>query len=105
MLQTCPNVHPLPHRWEAGRLPRPRFEQKTCPRSGVQAVMSMQEHPLEAGRKAGRAVAADRRRRGVPEGSVELPPDEMRAVLAENGVTAGQSVAFLRAFWQGVTTA
>jgi hypothetical protein len=75
------------------------------PRSGVQAVMSMQEHPLEAGRKAGRAVAADRRRRGVSEGSVELPPEQMRAVLAENGVTAGQSVAFLRAFWHGVTTA
>jgi hypothetical protein len=76
-----------------------------CPRSGVEAVMSMQEHPFDAGRKAGRAVAADRRRRGVPEGSVELPPEQMRAVLAENGVTAGQSVAFLRAFWQGVATA
>jgi hypothetical protein len=40
----------------------------------------------------------------VPEGSVELPPEQMRAVLAENGVTPRQSVAFLRAFWQGVTT-
>jgi hypothetical protein len=65
----------------------------------------MQEHPLDAGRKAGRAVAADRRRRGVAAtGSAELPPEKMRAVLAENGVTPGQSVAFLRAFWQGVTT-
>jgi hypothetical protein len=66
--------------------------------------MSMQERPLDAGRKAGRAVAADRRRRGVPEGSAGLPPEKMRAVLAENGVTAGQSVAFLRGFWQGATT-
>jgi hypothetical protein len=64
----------------------------------------MQNDPFDAGRKAGRAVAADRRRRGVPEGSVELPPEQMRAVLAENGVTPRQSVAFLRAFWQGVTT-
>jgi hypothetical protein len=37
-------------------------------------------------------------------GSAELPPEKMRAVLAENGVTPSQSVAFLRAFWQGVTT-
>jgi len=36
---------------------------------------------------------------------VELPPEQMRAVLVENGVTAGQSVAFLRSFWQGVATA
>jgi hypothetical protein len=75
-----------------------------CPRPGVETLMSMQEHPLDAGRKAGRAVAADRRRRGVPEGSAGLPPEKMRAVLAENGVTAGQSVAFLRGFWQGATT-
>jgi hypothetical protein len=40
----------------------------------------------------------------VPEGSAELPPEQMRAVLAENDVTPRQSVAFLRAFWQGVTT-
>jgi hypothetical protein len=64
----------------------------------------MQKDPLDAGRRAGRAVAADRRRRGVPEGCAELPPEQMRAVLAENDVTPRQSVAFLRAFWQGVTT-
>jgi len=33
-----------------------------------------------------------------------LPPEKMRAVLAENGVTPGQSVAFLRGFWQAMTT-
>ena len=63
----------------------------------------MQEHPLEAGRKAGRALAEDRRRRGA-SGCAGLPPEKMRAVLAENGVTAGQSVAFLRGFWQAMTT-
>jgi hypothetical protein len=68
-------------------------------------MVSMHEHPLDAGRKAGRAVAADRRRRGVAgTASAELPPEKMRAVLAENGVTPGQSVTFLRAFWQGVIT-
>jgi hypothetical protein len=65
--------------------------------------MRMQEHPLEAGRKAGRALAEDRRRRGA-SGCAGLPPEKMRAVLAENGVTAGQSVAFLRGFWQAMTT-
>jgi hypothetical protein len=68
-------------------------------------VMSMQEHPSEAGRKAGRALAEDRRRRGLgASGCAGLPPDRMRAVLAENGVSAGQSVAFLRGFWQAMTT-
>ena len=65
--------------------------------------MRMQEHPLEAGRKAGRALAEDRRRRGA-SGCAGLPPEKMRAVLAENGVSASQSVAFLRGFWQAMTT-
>jgi hypothetical protein len=67
--------------------------------------MSTQEHPLEAGRKAGRALAEDRRRRGVgASGCAGLPPEKMRAVLEENGVTPAQSVAFLRGFWQAMTT-
>jgi hypothetical protein len=67
--------------------------------------MRMQEHPLDAGRKAGRAVAEDRRRRGASTSTCAgLPPEKMRAVLAENRVTPSQSVPFLRGFWQGVTT-
>jgi hypothetical protein len=77
----------------------------TYPRPGVKAVMRMQEHPLDAGRKAGRAVAEDRRRRGASTSACAgLPPEKMRAVLAENGVTPSQSVPFLRGFWHGVTT-
>jgi hypothetical protein len=59
----------------------------------------------DAGRKAGRAVAEARRRRGTSAtGCSGLPPERMRAVLAENGVSASQSVAFLRGFWQAMTT-
>jgi hypothetical protein len=65
--------------------------------------MSMNEHPLDAGRKAGRALAEDRRRRGA-SGSAGLPPEKMRAVLAVHGVTPQESVRFLRGFWQGVIT-
>jgi len=50
-------------------------------------------------------LAEERRRRGVStDGCAGLPPEKMRAVLAENGVTPGQSVAFLRGFWQAMTT-
>jgi hypothetical protein len=42
--------------------------------------MSMQERPLVAGRKAGRALAEDRRRRGASR-CAGLPPEKMRAVL------------------------
>jgi hypothetical protein len=74
-----------------------------CPRLGVQIVMSMDEHPLDAGRKAGREVAEDRRRRDAT-GSAGLPPEVMRAVFADHGVTPSESVHFLRGFWQGVIT-
>jgi hypothetical protein len=67
--------------------------------------MSGEERPVDAGRRAGRAFAADRRRRGVTEiGTAGVPTEKMRAVLAENHVTAGQSVEFLRGFWQAMTT-
>jgi hypothetical protein len=65
--------------------------------------MSMEEHPLVAGRKAGRALAEDRRRRGASP-CAGLPPEKMRAVLAENDVTPGQSIEFLRGFWHMMTT-
>jgi hypothetical protein len=65
--------------------------------------MSGEERPVDAGRRAGRAFAADRRRRGVPV-PAGLPPEKMRTILAENGVTPGQSIAFLRGFWQAMTT-
>jgi hypothetical protein len=65
--------------------------------------MSMEEHPLVAGRKAGCALAEDRRRRGASR-CAGLPPEKMRAVLAENGVTPGQSIEFLRGFWHTMTT-
>jgi hypothetical protein len=65
--------------------------------------MSMREHPLVAGRKAGRALAEDRRRRGASR-CAGLAPETMRAVLAENGVAPGQSIDFLRGFWHTMTT-
>jgi hypothetical protein len=72
---------------------------------GCTTSVSMQEHPLDAGRRAGRALVEDRRRRGVDTGRCAgLPPEKMRAVLAENGVTPGQSVAFMRGFWHAMTT-
>ena len=72
---------------------------------GCRTCVRMQEHPLDAGRKAGRALAEDRRRRGMGTGGCAgLPPEKMRAVLAENGVTPDQSVAFMRGFWQSMTT-
>jgi hypothetical protein len=65
--------------------------------------MSMQEHPLVAGRKAGRALAEDRRRSGASQ-CAGLPPEKMRAVLAENDVTPRESIEFLRGFWHTMTT-
>jgi hypothetical protein len=68
-------------------------------------MMSVHERPVDAGRRAGRALAEDRRRRGLSAiGSAGLPPEEMREILADHGVTAGQSIGFLRGFWHGVTT-
>lgn len=74
-----------------------------CPRLGVQTLMSMNEDPLDAGRKAGRVIAEDRRRRGA-SGCAGLPPDKMRVVFADYGVTPSETVRFLRGFWQGVIT-
>jgi hypothetical protein len=65
--------------------------------------MSMEEHPLVAGRKAGRVLAEDRRRRGASR-CAGLPPEKMRAVLAENDIAPGQSIEFLRGFWHTLTT-
>jgi hypothetical protein len=60
---------------------------------------------VDAGREAGRAVAEARRQRGMSATACSgLTPERMRAVLAENGVSASQSVAFLRGFWQAITT-
>jgi hypothetical protein len=66
-------------------------------------LMSMNEHPLDAGRRAGREVAEERRRRGA-SGCAGLSPEKMRAVFAIYGVTPSESVRFLRGFWQGVIT-
>jgi hypothetical protein len=66
-------------------------------RSGWSVEISGEERPADAGRRTGRAFAADRRRWGVlvPAG---LPPEKIRMIIA------GQSIAFLRVFWQAMTT-
>lgn len=70
---------------------------------GLQTLMSIDEDPLHAGRKAGRVIAEDRRRRGA-SGCAGLPLEKMRAVFADYGVMPSQGVRFLRGFWHGVIT-
>jgi hypothetical protein len=66
-------------------------------------MMTVHERPLDVGRAAGLAFAAERQRSGVSDvaaGGVQ--PEEMRAILAEHRVRPDQTIAFVRGFWQAV---